>query len=292
MHYKKYLTTIALLVVTITPTTLNAQGIKPQNIYRVAVKSWYVIENGKRTAKYLAAEQLISDSLGRLHTEIEFDRTTQAPTNYKWHYFENLSKVQTRFFTAEGLKRIEVYERNSDNKVSKLILKSVLPGDTSLFMSVIYKYNPNGTVALAQGLNAKGKKGFNAKYKYDLQGTEIERKVKGSKLVPPDSILYLKRTTVYDSLNRITREVVKTNKFAKGEETFIYTYKFNEKGLLVEKTISDGLGSLKNRIEYIYRSDNRLNQIIVYDSQGNLLNHEAWRYEIYKTNDRRHRVLE
>jgi len=292
VHYKNYIITIALLAITFVPFTLGAQGIKPQNIYRVAVRSWYVIENGKRTPKYFAAEQLISDSLGRLHTEIVFDRATQTPSNYKWHYFDNLTKVQTRYFTSEGLERIEVYEKNSENRISKLILKSVSPGDTSLLMSVAYKYNPNGTVASTRGINPKGKKGFVAKYKYDLQGTEIERKVKGSKLLPPDSILYLKRVPVYDSLNRITREVVKTKMFAKGEATNVYTYKFNEKGLLVEKTISDGSENLKNRIEYIYRSDSRINQIIVYDAQGNLLSHEAWRYEIYKTNDRRNRVLE
>lgn len=292
VHNRRYIITIALLAITLIPFTLFAQGLKPQNVYRVAVRSWYVIESGKRTPKYFAAEQLITDSLGRLHTEIEFDKTTQSPTNYKWHYFDNLTKVQTRYFTPEGLKRIEVYERNSENRISNLILKNVSPGDTSLHMSVTYKYNPNGTVASARGFDSKGKKGFDAKYKYDLQGTEVERKVKGSKLVPPDSILYLKRVLVYDSLSRVTSEAITTKKFGKGVEANVYAYKYNDKGLLVEKTISNGSGSLQKRIEYIYRSDSRINQIIVHDAQENLLNHEAWRYEIYKTNDRRHRVLE
>jgi hypothetical protein len=54
----------------------------------------------------------------------------------------------------------------------------------------------------------------------------------------------------------------------------------------------DANGNLIKKTEFIYRKDNRIQQIKEFDANDNLLDWQAWRYEIYKTNDRRQRVLE
>jgi hypothetical protein len=270
----------------------SAQGIKPQNVYRVAVLSGYEIEAGKRKTNYFTLTQLISDSLGRLHTEVDFDRATQLPTSYRWHYFENLQKVKSHFYTPDGLYRIEKYYYSPENRmISKKILLAN-PGDTLLHMSVDYVYGPMGVLHRSIGYNAKGKKGYTTSYIFDSKGTEVERKVSGKKLTPPDSIMYLKREPSYDSLGRLVKEIVTTTKKFKPTETIAYGYRYDKDGLLVEKWHYSSDGKLIKRFEFINRWDRRLNQIIEYDGAGNLVDHRAWRYELYKTNDRRHRILE
>jgi hypothetical protein len=271
---------------------VSAQGIKPQNIYRVAVLSGYEIEAGIRKTNYFTISQLISDSLGRVHTEVDFDRATQLPTTYRWHYFDNLQKVKSHFYTTDGLYSVEKYYYNPQNKLTSKKIYSVNAGDTLLQMKVDYIYDQAGVLKQSIGYNAKGKKGYTTIYLYDSKGTELERKVSGKKLTPPDSILLLKRQPSYDSLGRLVKEIVTTTKKDKPTETITFSYRYNKDGLLIEKWQYNSKGLLVRRYEYINRSDRRLNQIIEYDGDGNLIDHRAWRYELYKTNDRRQRTLE
>jgi hypothetical protein len=270
----------------------KSQGVKPQNVFRVAVLSGYEIEAGKRKTNYFTITQLISDSLGRLHTEVDFDRATQLPTSYRWHYFENLQKVKSHFFTTDGLYSIEKYYYSPQNRLISKKIYLTKPGDTLLHMKVEYVYDPTGVLQRSVGYNAKGKKGYIASYLFDSKGTELERKVSGKKLTPPDSIMYLRREPSYDSLGRLVKEIVTTTKKVKPTETTTYGYRYDKDGLLVEKWQYNSKGLLVRRHEFINRSDRRLNQIIEYDGVGNLVDHKAWRYELYKTNDRRHRILE
>ena len=269
-----------------------AQNREPQNVYRVAVKSRYVLKDGERTKDYFAVKQLISDSLGRMHTEIDFDWQTHYPNNYRWHYFDGKTKFRTDFFENEKLVKIERYKWNSNGNISEFTLDRVTSTDTLVVVKEVYTYNSDGTKKSVVGYNEKGKKGFKTKFKYDDRGTEISRKVKGKKAVPADSIMLLTRVPQYDSVGRIAAETLTIQKKSKQSKTTQHKYTFDENGNKVQELLMDANGNLIKKTEFIYRKDNRIQQIKEFDANDNLLDWQAWRYEIYKTNDRRQRVLE
>lgn len=271
---------------------LYAQVEKPQNIYRVTVNSRYVIENGERTSTFFAINQLIYDSLGRLHTEIDFDWETHYPNNYRWNYFIGKQKVKTDFFFKEKLSRIEEYGFNESQQLVSLTLYLVNPNDTTLSVKEVYSYDKAGLAAKATGYNERGKRGYQTTFKYDDKGNEIYRKVKGKRATPPDSIVFLEKEIVFDSLNRIAKETVTIDKIGTPRLAKTYVYSYTDDGNIAEKTILDSRGNVVKRKEYVYRSDKRLQQVKVFDDSGNLMDYQAWRYEIYKTSDRRFRTLE
>ena len=270
---------------------VQAQNREPQNIYRVTVNSRYVLEDGKRTSKFFAIGQQISDSLGRLHTEIDYDWETRRPDNYRWHYFDGQKKVKTDLFVSSQLARINKYTYNDDGNLDELVIYNVTQSDTAFVVQEVYSYT-DGLLTNVVGYNERGRRGFRARYRYDANGNEISRRVRGQRAVPSDSIMALERTLVYDSLGRIVRESKTLTKLGEPEQTSIMEYKYNDRGLLAEKSVFSSQNELHKRIEYNYRRDNRIQQKIVYDGDDNLIDYLAWRYEIYRTPDRRHRVLE
>jgi hypothetical protein len=282
---------LVLFAYLLLPSTLKGQAVKPQNIYRVTVNSLYEIENGKNTGKSVPIHQQIYDSLGRLHTEIDYDYKTQYPNNYRWHYFNGQVKMKTEFFHNEKLTSIAQYSY-ADGMLGELLLFSVSDTDTTLAIKESYFYNDIGKKIKAIGYTSKGRKGYQAKFLYDSTGNEIERKVKGKKSVPADSILYLKRTIEYDSLNRIAAEIITTRKFEQEQISKHILYKYDKENNTVEKLINNSEGEQIKRKEYDYRKDNRIHIQRIYDANNNLIDFRAWRYEIYKTNDRKRRIYE
>ncbi|MFA5647235.1 MAG: hypothetical protein WC951_02895 [Bacteroidales bacterium] len=269
-----------------------SQGVKPDNIYRVTVNSRYVIENGERQSKYFAVGQLISDSLGRLHTEIDFNWETHYPDNYRWHYFDDMVKVKTDFFFKEKLNHFNVYNYNPTGALSELSVYSVNGNDTSLVVQEKYSYATNGNVTKVVGYNKNGKKGFTAKYKYNGFNTETQRKVRAKRAVPSDSILYLAREVTYDSVGRINTEMLIIEKYGLPKKTTQTHYTYDASGNITTEVVSDKDGNTIKRNEYAYRPDNRIKGLMVYDANETLIDYQAWRYEIYKTADRRFRVFE
>ena len=225
------------------PIVLSAQNREPQNIYRVRVNSRYVLENGQRTKDFFAIGQLISDSLGRVHTEIDYDWITHYPNNYRWHYFTGQTKYKTDFFINEKLSRIEEYKIDENERLSELTVKYVSSNDTTFSVRVEYKYDPNGTILQTKGFNAKGKKIYTSNHKYNDQGTEILRKLKGKSIIPPDSILLLSRMPMYDSLGRITEELLITNKLSEGKSTKTIKYSYDTSGNLIGYIEQDEKGN-------------------------------------------------
>jgi hypothetical protein len=285
---------VAILFAVIATTALNgfAQGEKPQNIYRVTVNSRYVIENGERTSKFYAIGQLISDSLGRMHTEIDYTWETRYPDNYRWHYFDGQTKVKTDFFFKEKLNHIETYSYNSNNQLQELKLLSVSEGDTTLVVREEYSYDTNGLLIRTTGFNNKGKRGFRARHKYDANGSEVERRVRGKRAIPADSIVFLKRIVEYDSLQRKINELVEIEKYGRPRGKTHYFYKYDNSGNLVEEVVKGINDAMIARKEFVYRRDNRIQGMRLYNSTGELIDYQAWRYEIYKTPNRTHRILE
>lgn len=288
MNAKKYLLILAMA----SPTAgLFAQGEKPQNIYRVTVNSRYVIENGERTSKYFAIGQLISDSLGRLHTEIDYNWETRYPDNYRWHYFDGQTKVKTDFFVKEQLSHFKVFEY-SNEMLSALSVHTVNNGDTALLVREEYTYDDAGNRTRTTGYNKDGKRGFTTRHRYDEHNTEIERKVRGRSAVPSDSIMQLKRVVEYDTLDRIISERVDVQKYGASNKSVHTLYKYDENNNVIEEIVKDLNSNTTYRKEYVYRRDNRKQGLRVYDSQDNLVDYQAWRYEIYRTANRTHRVFE
>ncbi|MDY0347560.1 MAG: hypothetical protein RBR13_01890 [Tenuifilaceae bacterium] len=283
---------VATVVLIITACSSFSQGVKPQNIYRVTVNSRYVIENGERQSKYYAIGQLISDSLGRLHTEIDFNWETHYPDSYRWHYFEDTVKVRTDFFLKEKLHHFNVYQYSPNGALSELSIFTVTGNDTTLTVREKYSYNSNGKVSKVVGYNDKEKKGFTAKYKYNDFNTEIKRKVRARRAAPSDSILYLDREVSYDTIGRVSTEMLTVEKKGLPRKTRQTQYTYDVKGNIIGELVNDKSGNLIKRIEYNYRPDNRIKGMAVYDASETLIDYQAWRYEIYKTSDRRYRVFE
>jgi hypothetical protein len=280
-----------LVAFSLTPLMLMGQATKPQNVYRVTVISQYAIENGKYTSKSFPLFQHIYDSLGRLHTEIDYNIEKNYPSNYRWHYFDDQTKKKTDYYINEKLTRIDEFDYNG-NRLSELKVYNVNETDTSLYVRVEYEYDSNGLISKTAGYNKLGKRGYRTSHKYDINGNEIERKVKGKKAIPPDSILYLAKEFAYDSLNRIVSEKITTNKLGKQQSIKLIDYKYDKNSNVIEKQISDSAGNLIKRKEFVYRPDNRLQRRSIFDAENNLIQFRAWRYEIYKTANRRVRVLE
>jgi hypothetical protein len=285
-------TWIALTSLIFQPLFSLGQSRETQNIYRVKVNSRYVIEDGKRTVKYLAIGQEISDSLGRLHTEIFYDWETRKPNNFKWNYFEGKRKYKTDFFKNEKLARVEEYYYQNDSLLNRIVVKVVTENDTIFLVRVDYTYSANGLVSKAVGYNERGKKGHTTTYIYNSFGTEIERKVKGKRTFPPDSILYLKRTPNYDSQGRIIQEDLIIDKVGKCRVAQKYEYSYDDKGNLTVEIKYNDKGTVEYRKVYEYRKDKRIKMVNVYNSNQELVDCLAWRYEIYKTDNRRQRVYE
>ena len=283
---------IALFFTIFTFQNAFSQGEKPQNIYRVTVNSRYVLENGERTSKYYAIGQLISDSLGRLHTEIDYNWETHYPDNYRWHYFDQQTKVKTDYFFKEKLNYYKVFEYNQNKQLAKLLLYNVSNSDTTLVVSEEHTYDDDGNRVKTTGYNKDGKRVFKIRYKYDELNTEIQRKVRGRRAVPSDSIMRLTRTVEYDSLNRVVVEHLDIEKYGAPSLSTKSTFKFDENGNLVEEVITNKVSGKTIKKERLYRSDNRIKGLKIYDSQDNLLDYQAWRYEIYRTANRTHRVFE
>jgi CRISPR/Cas system CSM-associated protein Csm2 small subunit len=227
-----------------------------------------------------------------MHTEIDYDWENHYPNNYRWHYFEDKTKVKTDHFIKEKLSHFYVYSYSGDGKLSGLSLYQINGTDTVMVVKEQKTYDATGKLTQTAGFNSLGKRGFKTKYKYDLKGTEIERKVSGKKVVPSDSIIYLKRIVTYNDKNRFTSENLIIDKFGKPRAFINTLYKYDDKGNLTEEVTSNQLGQTLSRKEYAYRPDNRIQTMSVFDSSNALVDFRAWRYEIYKTANRSQRVLE
>jgi len=269
-----------------------AQQREPQNIYRVRVQSRYVLEDGQRTRQFYAINQQIQDSLGRIHTEIDYDWETRYPNNYRWHYFEGTTKTKTKYFENEKLVRIEEFDMDTDDRLRELKITTVAPGDTTLQLRVEYNYNPDGTINQAIGYLPNDRRGYRARYRYDHNGTEISRRVRGRRAVPPDSIIRLDREPQYDSLDRIIFEKLTTRMADRSVTGKQVAYEYDNKNNVTGEIIHDANGNIRERRIYSYRRDNRIQRLERFDAEDNLIEYLAWRYEIYRTSDRRHRVLE
>jgi len=268
---------------------LLSQTRPPQNIRKVTVTSQYEIVNGQKTDKMWAVYQEIYDSLGRLHTEIEYDFKDHYPHNYKWHTFIGKQVAHTDYFESEKLKLARYFTYNNDSLVSKEVIKLIKPGDTSIYATLSYKYNPQRKPVLVEAIGKNGKSVFKSKYTYDSKGTELTRVVNIKKGYSPlDSIVELICKPKYDSLDRLTEKLISITKVNKPKTTQTIKYSYDRKNNIIGITNLDNNGKQINREERLFQeSRNRLMIIKYYDSNDRLVKWLEKRYEIYRTKDRR-----
>lgn len=267
--------------------SLQSQTRPPQDIRRITVTNQYVIENGKKTAKFWAIYQEMFDSLGRLHTEIEWNFITHQPTRYQWHTYNGKQIMKTYFFVNNNLKTIKEYYYTKDSLISYEVITKVSPGDTSKYLTLNYHYNKNNKTEQVEAKNANGKVAYISKYTYDEKGNLLTLKVKVKKdILPQDSIVELNNTLQYDSIGRLKIKRTKTLKQGKRFVIEDIYYKYNNKNQIIELSTKDTKGELVAREEKFYDANrNRLQQIKYYNSANKLIKWLAFRYELYRSKD-------
>jgi hypothetical protein len=285
---------LIILVITLFSITLaHSQGVKPQNVYRVTVTSRYVLENGERTSQFFAVNQEIFDSLGRLHTEIDYNWETRYPDNYRWHFFDSMVHVRTDFFVKEKIDRRVIYDYNADGAVAREVHWKFNDGDSSLFKTINYSFSPDGFPLQIEAVNEKGKRLYRTRSSFDNQGTETKRRVSGRRGAPDDEIVRIDRTVEYDSLGQIVSETSQIRMSDGSRPVNSKKYKYDQEGNVAEIIELDANGKQVSRTEYVWQPNrDRISRIIAYDGNDQLQKYLAKRYEIYRTNDRRQRVID
>jgi hypothetical protein len=271
-----------------------AQKRLPQNIRRITVTNQYVFENGNKTNKFWAVYQEMFDSTGRLHTEIDLNFPDHYPHNFIWHSYKGQQRIKTEIFENEKLRLVKEFFYNRDSLIAQEIVKSVKPGDTSLYLTLKYKYNKSKKPVQIDAKLATGKTAYSSKSTYDLNGTEITRNVKVSKgYYPEDSILKMSCKPKYDSIGRLIQNRITITKSDKKHSAKLLSYSYDKKNNITGITFQDSKGNLISREERVFQENrNRLQQIKYYDSNNNLIKWLAKRYEIYRTNDLRFMEIE
>lgn len=269
--------------------TSQAQQRPQQNIRRITVTFQYELEKGDKTNKYWAVYQQMFDSLGRLHTEIEWDFITHQPSKFQWHSFIGKQVVKTQFFVGNSLKMIKDYTYTKDSLISQEVVTKVNPDDTSKYLIISYGYNALKKPEQVEAKLANGKVAYKSKYTYDNKGSLLTLKVKAKKdIYPLDSIIEMTCIPQYDSIGRMKSNHTSILKYGKSHEIKNFFYTYDKKNRMIGISVKNDKGMLISREERIYDSNrNRIQQIKLYNSSNALVKWLALRYELYKTNDLR-----
>jgi len=281
-----------ILLMLLTPNLLFAQNRPLQDIRRVIVTSQYEIKDGKRTGVSMAVKQEIKDSLDRVHTILNRDYTTQRIASHTWHTFNGKQIVRTDEFVKEQLKYYKLFTYTSDSLIDTETIYLVSPSDTALYVKLKYKYKNRKPVQV-DAVDLKGKSAYTSKSIFDSKGTEVSRKVKVKKTVAPiDSVIERTVSPVYDSVGRISFETIKVKLVGGKGVTQKFSYGYNKLGLLTSVEEFDEGGRLLYRKELEYNEKQMLKFISVYNSNKELTEFYAKRYELYPTRDRRNQIIE
>jgi hypothetical protein len=265
---KQVIIFLACLAVT---NAVNSQGTKPQNVYRVVITSQYVLEDGERTGEFFSINQKISDSLGRRHTEIDFNPETRYPGNYRWHYFDNMLKVRTDFFINEKINRRIVYQYNTIGLVSSEMHYGFENNEPVLVRVVEFSYNLSGLPEKAEVFGPSGKRLYRVISSYDRNGSEIRRRVKGRREVPDDNIMRLDREPEYDITGMLVSETLRLRMSDRTSSGYTRKYQYDERGNITGKLELDDVGKQVLRTEYVWQQNrDRLTRVIHYDGNDRL----------------------
>ncbi len=288
------LKTLALLSFVIISNWAVAQNRPPQNIRRVTVLSQYVVENGTYKSEFYPVKQEMYDSLGRLHTEIDWSLKDHYPHDYRWHTFDGKLKIKTESFINEKPWLVEDFTYNKDSLVIRKTIKKATSTDATLFLTLNYKYDLKRNPIEVTAQTPNGKTAYISKSTFDLKGKELTRIVKAkSTFVPQDSILKLTGTPIYDSIGRLRSEQLIINMVNKivVNKTLKYTYDKNNCLIGLVEYGENGKQVRREERDYTF-SRNRLSITRYYDSNNIMVKMTGMRYEIYRTSNRRIREMD
>jgi len=287
-------TALLLLAISISNFAI-AQKRVPQNVRWVTITSQNVLDNGTRTDKSWVLYQEIYDSLRRLHTEVDWDFADHQMHKYVWHTFNGKQRVKTEIFENQKLQVIKEFRYNKDSLISQEIIKSVKPGDTSLYLTLKYSYNQQKKPIKIDARTENDKRAYTSMSKYDMWGTELNRKVRVKVgYAPPDSTLTMTSKPLYDSIGRLVRNLSTIVMVDKKKSVRDIKYTYDKNNNIVGISIRDEKGKLIGREERIFLKDrrNRLLEIKYYDTNDKLVRWLTYRYEIYHTSDRLNREID
>ncbi len=285
MH--NYRITFLLLFVLFYSVALSQQRTR-QNIQRVTVTSFYVLKDGDKTDATKMYYQELYDSLGRLHTEVNWNYPDNKPHGYIWHTFNGKQIVKSEYFEYEKLIKIKELYYSNDSLVEKEVIKKVEQGDTSIYLQLAYKYNNQRKPVQIEAKSANGKTVYSTKSVYDEKGTEISRAVKiKANYFPSDSIVKMTCKPSYDSLGRISKCLTTISKTNKTTTVRAYNYQYDKRNNLIDITTLDSKGQQISREHRMFQeSRNRLSMIKYFDSKDKLTLWLVKRYEIYRFKNR------
>lgn len=256
----------------------HSQERPKQDVHSQRIVAIYELVGNKTTGNSSTVTQYLLDSLGRCHTEIDYDLTSTI-RYYRWITFNGMNKIKVQTFVDNKLVRVDssVYDHNG------ILLKRFLffPSEVGR-ESYVEKYsysNINLLVSLV-ATTEKKETAYKATYTYDAHGVEVLRKVKTKRGYPLDSIVGLKRVVEYDSVGRVKNEKLEKVIVGGLKSKEWIAYKYTKKGQVEEKRFLDENGKTIYRIELLYRDDNSIWQEKTYNSEENLIKMLAWRTEV------------
>ena len=254
------------------------QGRPPQDIRSQKIQATYEIVNGQTTGKSFIVKQSILDSLGRCHTEIDFD-TTRTIQGFRWSTFSGNNLVVRQTYVEDVLVKVDSFTFESGGSVKQHFLTLKMPVGIENIIET-YTYATHNQISKVEAKLKNGKTAYIVSFIYDSKGTELARKVKVKKSFPADSIVILKRIPTYDSLGRIITETVDRTFINKSITTDRIFYTYDKAGKTIGKTFLDLNGNPITRIEFIYNDNNTtLWQEKTYNSSNTLIKMLVWRTE-------------
>lgn len=288
---KKYALVIVALI--LLPIFLKAQDRPSQQIRRITVINKYEIVDGKKTSKFRAIGQQFYDSSGNMHTTTNLNFKSGEVEGYTWNTFKDGKIMKRVEFLGDKFLSKKTYTYNSNMQVDQEFVYNVVNTDTVVVRISKYEYTNNGKPSRIIVTDSKGKKLCTQTFTYDIKGLEVKRKVKAVKgFVPLDSIIELKNTPKYDSLGRLESERILIKYFGGKKENKINSYIYNEKGQNIKKVESDIKGNTTFVYTYRYNNSGRIIEQSKLNAKEQYIESLAFRYELYRTSDLRYREIE
>ena len=272
---------------------LLAQTRPIQDVRRVTVTSKCEIVDGNKTNKYAVFKQNIYDSLGQLHTIVQFSLSTGKVESYIWNTFQNGLLIRTEEYNDDKLIQRTDYSYTTKSLINNETVYRVVGNDTVLHLNLKYTYSSQGKPTKINAKTAQGKKAYILLSAYDNNGHEIKRKVNAKKgFMPKDSILEIKNQPKFNTQGRIESEQIFVKYYNGSTINSIYKYLYDDKGNMVQKTGFDANGNLLFTYNYKYNSKGKVIVVDKLDSTNKIVESFAMRYEAYPKSDITRREVE
>jgi|GEM_PF-6134426 len=270
-------TCLTILILSISLMSFGqTKKAKRDTLYTIT-QSRIFIKDGKPTDQFEIVNLKWADTLWRVSRDLDMEQPNLAINNYRWFFYDKDGRI-TRFerYIAQKLDRRILY-RYENGSLAQRDHYNLNGNDTVVFQKDLISRNSNGLVSKIKVVDDKGKSIASFSYSYDAKGKEVKMKGSMKRLLDQDSVLNRQQTYSYDSLGRIASKVVKQTKSDKSSSYTRYVYTYTNEGKLSTTTRYDADSKLLGKEEIVYYSG-RVSQRKIYDSNGVLVDNQAFRY--------------